>query len=220
MRRACFLFALIAGSDAVAAPAQSRPDFYTCVAQAFSNMGGMHAVGVGEVSLTFDTAGRPISGTFRYAVRDRAAGFTRLVATWSLVNDRQVSLGPIQSIRIPFHRQIREPLAKIALHMGEQTPPAAPVPLSTTRWIELHPDGGAFAITMRVDDGAIPELRDHRSFGYVLTGGDGSQILADFFLMPDWRRVASAIRSATRRARGLMRRGRCNPTYIIGAAQP
>lgn len=202
---------------AIAAPAHAAgaPDGYSCTAQAFTNIGGLHGVGVGEVRLEADPQYRATRASFTYDVRDRSPvggmGYGRMSAAWDLTNGHADALSSIRSLWLPFHRGLPSPPASVAISLDE----GAPVSIAILEsW--LQKDSAGRANGLRLPAAAAPELRGRRSFGYRVKAEDGTELVSDFFLMPDWKKVPGRIGSALKRARSMLRRKKCGSTFILG----
>jgi hypothetical protein len=202
---------------AVAAPAQAAgaPDGYSCSEEAFTNIGGLHGVGVGEVRQDADLKYRATKASFTYAVRDRGPfggmGYGRMSATWDLAGGRANALAPIRSVWLPFHRGLPSRPASVAISLDEGPPVSFAIDDS---WLQKDSDGRANGL--RLPAAAAPELRGRRSFGYQVKAEDGTDLFSDFLLMPEWKKVPGRIGLALGRARSMLRKKKCDPFYIIG----
>ena len=207
--------AATAPADSATVPPAPAPDGYSCSVDAFTNIGGLHGVGVGEVILRSDPQYRPTAADFAYHVRDRdpfgGAGYSRISATWSLAGGRADGLSRAQSIWLPFRRGLVSPPATIAVSLDEGPDVAIPI---LNSWLRKDARGSVYGL--RIPPEAAPELRGRRSFGYKVKAEDGTELLSDLLLMPDWKRVPGRIGSALGRARSMLRKKKCGPFIMIG----
>ena len=205
----------------VCAPARAAgsPDGYSCFVEAFTNIGAMHGVGVGEVRLEADPQHRATAASFTYHVRDRSpfggTGYGRMSATWELVGGRAEAMSPIRSVWLPFHRGLPSRPATVALSLDEGPPESIAIADS---WLQKDSTGRANGLRLPANEGAAPELRGRRSFGYRVKAEDGSDLFSDFFLMPDWKKIRGPIAAALGRARSMLNKKKCGPFYRIGRA--
>ena len=219
MHRRALLVAALLWAAGAPAPAAGPPDGYACLAEAFTNIGGLHGVGIGEVRLEADPSHRETRASFTYDVRDRApfggTGYGRMSATWDLAGGRAGPLSPVRSVWLPFHRGLKSRPASVAISLDEGPPTSIAIADS---WLQKDSDGRADGLRLSARDGAAPELRGHRSFGYRVRAEDGTELFSDFFLMPDWKKVPGRIASARGRAKSMLRKRKCGPSYIVGQA--
>lgn len=217
MQRPAILVAALLWAAGTPAHAAGPPDGYSCFVEAFTNIGGLHGVGVGEVRLQADPQYRETRASFTYHVRDRApfggTGFGRMSATWDLAGGRAGPLSPGPSVWLPFHHGLPSNPSTVAISLDEGPPRSIAVADS---W--LQKDSAGKANGLRLPATAAPELRGRRSFGYRVKAEDGTDLFSDFFLMPDWRKVPGRIGSALGRARSMLRKKKCDPSYLVGRA--
>jgi hypothetical protein len=198
---------------ATGAAAQEGPDGYSCSARAFSNIGAIHGVGEGSVTVSAGPDYGETGASFTYAVRDRVSGFGRFGATWQLPGGR-FEAATLQSIWLPFHRELAQMPAAIAIRLDGGEP--ATTAIADPARIQVGTQGRANGLTLLARDGMAPELRGRVSFGYEVKAADGTILFQDMVLMPDWRGAPGRIRAALREARGRLRRRDCNPFFRIG----
>lgn len=200
---------------AAPAPAAEAPDGYTCSAEAFTNIGGLDGIGVGEVTLRTDPAYRITGGVFTYQVSERdplgGAGYYRIRATWNLAGGRAEGLSTGQAIRLPVGRMVVSTPATIAISLDEGPPVSIPI---LDSWLDKDAFGSVLAL--RIPPAAAPELRGRRSFGYKLKAGSGRELAADVLLMPDWKKLPGHIRSALGRAGSRLQDKKCDSFIILG----
>jgi hypothetical protein len=202
---------LLAASTGVAA--QRGPDGYSCTAQAFSNVGALHGVGEGSVTVSADPNYSETGSSLSYSVTDRVSGFGRFGATWRLPAG-DIEDATLQSIWLPFPRELPQMPASIAVRLDGGEP--ATMAIADPARIQVGRQGGANGLTLLARDGMAPELRGRRSFGYEVKAADGTILFHDMILMPDWRRVSGPVRAALREARRQLRRRNCNPFFRVG----
>jgi hypothetical protein len=208
--RLFFALCLLAAAPA---PAQGGPDGYSCTVEAFSNIGAIDGIGVGEMSLSADRAYRAAGSSFTYNVRDRTTGLGRMTATWRLV-DGKLDGAAIESIWLPFHRELGQMPAAIEVKLDEGPP--VTVAITDPSTIQVGSRGGANGVTLLGKAGAAPELRGHRSFGYAAKAADGTILSQDIFLLPDWEKVPGQLNSALRRVRSDLAKRNCGAFYVVG----
>jgi hypothetical protein len=206
---------LLALALLTAAPvsAQEGPDGYSCTAEAFSNIGAIHGVGVGEVQLSANPAYRATGSSFTYKIRDRVTGWGRMSARWKLAEGK-FDGAAIGSIWLPFHRELAQMPAVVEVRLDDGPPSS--IPITDLSTIQVGSDGRANGVTLLGKGGVAPELRGHRSFGYTVKAADGAVLFEDLFLLPEWKKVPGRVKSALSRARSDLARKRCSPFYIIG----
>lgn len=141
MKSRVLLVALVAACGVDGAIAQAPPDGYHCTVAAFSILGGLDAVGIGEVTLRADAAYNPTGASFEYLVRDRVSHLLRMSATWNMVDGLQDGLGPIQSLRFPFHFGLAATPGSISFSLDGAAAAPGATQLSATRGLETAPDG-------------------------------------------------------------------------------
>jgi hypothetical protein len=211
------LGALLGALVSVPAQAQGVPDGYACSARAFSGTAGIHAVGVGEVTLRTDAAYRPAGGTFTYQVSDRVSGAGRMTVTWALPDGGRGELGELRSLFLPLGRSFPVAPASLALSLDESsTLPPVTIKL-TPEHLQILADGSFNGV--RLSKPAVttpPDPAGSRSLRYSVKSQDGSELAADMFLLPDWNELRPAIRSAVREAESLLRKRDCDPFYVVG----
>lgn len=213
MDKRAFPFVVIAPLLMGAAQPARSPDGYHCSVETFTNIAAIHGVGVGEVTLSADPEFRPTGVTYSYSVRDRMSGYGRMVATWAL-GVQGGPIGPISSVWLPFHFGLAQPPATVWVSLDEAPPVATAI--SDPSWLQLDTHGRANGLRLSARAGAAPELHGRRSFGYQVKSADGATLVSDFFLMPNWKKVPGAIRSALGRAKSLLRKKKCDPFFRIG----
>jgi hypothetical protein len=199
---------------AVAAPAAAAPDGYACSSDAFTNIGGLHGVGIGEVTLRADPQFRSTGAEFIYRVRDRSpsgAGYSRISATWNVAGGRAGGLSTTQAIWLPFRGGLVSPPASIAISLDEG--PSLSIPIADS-WLQKDALGSLLAL--RIPPEAAPQLRGHRSFGYKVRAEDGTDLRSDLLLMPDWKKVPRQIDAALEHARSMLpEKTKCGSFIIL-----
>lgn len=213
-RRATSFAALVWAATAPA-PAAEAPDGYTCSAEAFTIIDGLHGVGVGEVTLRADPQYRITGGQFTYQVSERdplgGAGYNRIRAIWNLAGGRADGLSTDQVIRLPVGPMVVSTPATIAISLDEGPPVSLPI---LDSWLDKDAFGSVLAV--RIPPAAAPELRGRRSFGYKLKGRHGTELSSDVLLMPDWKKLPGHIRSALGRAGSRLQEKKCDSFIILG----
>ena len=217
--KVCAAGALLAAVIPDPAHAQGTPDGYSCSATAFSGIiAGIYGVGVGKVTLETDAAYRPTTGVFTYQVSDRVTGSGRMTATWALPGDGRGELGEFRSLFLPLGRSFPVGSASITLFLDESA--SQTVALTPGR-LQIGSDGMFNGVRLwRNDVAALPDPVGSRVLRYSVTDGNGAELASDMFLLPDWSEVRRPIRSATGKARSLLRKKDCDPFHVVEEARP
>ena len=195
------------------AAAQGVPDGYHCTTETFTNIGAIHGIGYGEVRLAADPQHRPTGAFYSYQVKDRVTGFGRMSATWLLPNGK-FDAPAIESIWLPFHRELAQMPASVEVSLDGGAPVSLPITDPATIQVGSH--GLANGVTLLGKAGTAPELLGRRSFGFTMKAADGTVLFQDMFLLPPWKKVPGAVASGLRRARSDLSKKKCGGFYRVG----
>lgn len=198
---------------------------FTCRATAFATLGGLDAVGEGEVSLFANADYHPVTTTIRYRVRDRVTGVGSLETYWSTKADGlpDVSSAP-EWLRIPLRASVPDHFAVRVLLDG--------IPVGTHRFVRTNgvvSDIDALGTAARPeplpavlsagDHPWLPSLSGHRTLGYELRTGD-RMIAGETFLLPDWKRQRGKLAAAHKDVISQVRAMSCGRSIILRPVSP
>ncbi|WP_447762687.1 hypothetical protein [Sphingopyxis panaciterrae] len=190
-------------------------DGHICKAQAFSIIGGLHARGIGSVSLWLDRDFQPTSAMLEYSLG------ARFTATWKLPDMKVDDSAILTSIRIVPLRYGTANSFSVAIRVDDVVVATRNFRKSEDIWTEYDEGGRALRAGENVElisDASarwITDLRGHRSVAYSVMA-DGQDAGGDFILLPDMAKQRGMFKVALDTTKRQARRRECGQFFTLG----
>ncbi|MBE1529696.1 hypothetical protein GGC65_004152 [Sphingopyxis sp. OAS728] len=190
-------------------------DGHICKAQAFSIIGGLHARGIGSVSLWLDSTFQPTSATLEYSLG------ARFTAIWKLPKLKVDDSAILSSIRIVPLRHAATNSFSVTVRVDDTVVATRNFRKAANIWTEFDEKGRALRAGENVElisDASAPwiaDLKGHRTVAYSVVA-DGQSAGGDLILLPDMAKQRGTFRAALNTTKGQARRRECGQFFSVG----